>query len=164
MTEVKLDLLLSNGLDFYLSGRTKCVWKHTERIRGFHFVLISFCKMQLCPSDSIESDWHWPKCRGEMLIQLLRMNQNIRSLPRAQEIIGVSRDISPVHHSTRYVPQSQFGLEVHNVQLPKCHQFLPFFVIFIETVAPIHDSHQQTCSNPTSSYSWGSLKKLKATI
>lgn len=61
--------------------------------------------MQLCPSDSIESDWHRLKCRGEMLIQLLKINQKIRSLPRAQEMIGVTRDISPVHHPTRYMLQ-----------------------------------------------------------
>lgn len=61
--------------------------------------------MQLCPSDSIESDWHRLKCRGEMLIQLLKINQKIRSLPRAQEIIVVTRDISPVRHPTRYMLQ-----------------------------------------------------------
>lgn len=51
------------------------------------------------------SDWHRLKCRGEMLIQLLKINQKIRSLPRAQEIIGVTRDISPIRHPTRYLLQ-----------------------------------------------------------
>lgn len=61
--------------------------------------------MQLCPSDSIESDWHRLKCRGEMLIKLLKINQKIRSLPRAQEMIGVIRDISAIYHPTRYMLQ-----------------------------------------------------------
>lgn len=59
--------------------------------------------MQLRPSDSIESDWHRLKCRGEMLIQLLKINHKMRSPRRAHGIIGVTRDISPVHHPTRYL-------------------------------------------------------------
>lgn len=103
MAEVKLDPSLTESLAL-VSVDEPNVCENTLSTLA-HFVLISLCKMQLCPPDSIESDWYRLKCPGEMLIQLLKINHKIRSLHRAQEIIGVTRDISPVHQPTHHTLQ-----------------------------------------------------------
>lgn len=95
--QVKLDLSLSEGLIWFEGqGQTKCGWKHSERNKRLS---LNFIVENLIICFTLYGKW---LALTEVVIQLLKINQKIRSLLHTEEIIDVTLDISRAYQLTDY--------------------------------------------------------------